>query len=132
MNHEQTAKLVRLIGACCPAQNLDEYTSDIWQPILADITLEDAQQALIELARTAAFISPADIIAKVQKTANDRIQRVGDLTPPAGLSQPYERMWLKDVRRQIAQGIPPHIAIQQTNHDIGIQDGIHDRELSTN
>jgi len=131
MNHEQTAKLVRLIGACCPAQKLDEYTSDIWQPILQDITLEEAQQALIELARTAAFISPADIIARVQKLHNDRIEKAGELTPPAGLSQPYERIWLKNVRKEIARGMTPREAIAITNHDLGIQEGLHDRELTT-
>lgn len=123
---------MRLIGACCPAQNLDEYTSDIWQPILQDTEFQDAQQALIELARTAAFISPADIIARVNKITNERIERAGELTPPAGLSQGYERWWLKTVRQQIAKGIPLNKAINQTNHDIGIQDGIHDRELTTN
>lgn len=110
MNHEQTAHLVRLVRAACPAQHFDDFTADAWYGLLDDVRIEDATLAVKNLGRGKDFLSPADIRAEVGRIRNERLDRTAVPEPPDG----WEYIdWLRHARQLIADGreceLPPQI-----------------------
>lgn len=77
MNAAEAVTLVRLVKGICPAQQIDTYTPDAWALVLADIRYEDAQPAVIELAKRQPFISLSDIVGEVKRVRKLRIQASG-------------------------------------------------------
>lgn len=67
MNEEETAALIRMVKALCPAQKFDEYTPDAWLLVLDDVPITAAVAALKPLARTCRFIAPADIADEIKR-----------------------------------------------------------------
>lgn len=67
MNDQETAALIRMVKALCPAQKFDEYSPDAWLLVLDDIPIADAVAALKPLARTQRFIAPADIVDELRR-----------------------------------------------------------------
>lgn len=65
MNPVEAVTLTRYVKAICPQQKFDEFTSDAWGDVLADVDANEARQAVIRLARRQPFISPAEIIAEI-------------------------------------------------------------------
>ena len=112
MTPDETLHLCRIARGMCPQQAFDEYTPDAWHLLLKDVRAEDAMQGLIELARTSPFVSPAEIRQQVKRIRSKRIAEVGDLIPPAGLSELEQRQWLRDAKRRIGDGetfTPPQL-----------------------
>lgn len=65
MNPIEAVTLTRYVKAICPQQKFDEFTSDAWGDVLADIDADEARRAVIRLARRQPFISPAEIIGEI-------------------------------------------------------------------
>ncbi len=75
MTPSECVKLTRLIQNICPAQKLDEYTSDAWFPLLDDIAIGDALDAMNRLGRRQPFIAPHDIRAEVKVIRRERVDK---------------------------------------------------------
>lgn len=104
MNHVETVQLVRIIQAICPAQKIDKYTPDAWQPILADTTYADATAALAAIARShdtgPLFVDPRQILNQVRKTKADTYARTQPQTPPPQDPKKY-LTWARNKGREI-------------------------------
>lgn len=72
MTPDETVMLARYVRALCPQQKFDEYTPDAWHDVLADFALADARAAAAAVARKQPFVSPAEIIAEIRRTRDDR------------------------------------------------------------
>lgn len=107
MNKQEAATVCRVVRTLCPAQKFDEQTPDMWGIVLVDTRFEDAKLAVANLGKVQAFIAPAEIIAEVKRIREKRLADHPEPTPPDGLSPCEYQRWLKDVRRQIADGNPP-------------------------
>lgn len=77
MNQQETAALIRMVKALCPAQRFDEYTPDAWLLVLDDIPADAAVNALKPLARTQRFIAPADIAEHIRRERAQRPDTAG-------------------------------------------------------
>ncbi len=106
MTPSEAIKLCRLVKACCPQQQIDEYTPDAWGELLGDLRLVDCVDAVKDIARRQAFIAPCEIRDQVRRIRNERIDRAGTLTPPPELSDGDYGRWLYETRRAIADGGP--------------------------
>ena len=81
MNTHETAIIMRGVRALCPAQKFDEYSPDMWEPVLADTEFADAKTAIIALGRRQPFISPGEIETEVCRMRNERIRRLPQPCP---------------------------------------------------
>ncbi|MEZ3180329.1 hypothetical protein KYY02_17040 [Streptomyces pimonensis] len=72
MTPDETVVLARYVRALCPQQKFDEYTPDAWHDVLADFALADARTAAAAVARKQPFVSPAEIIAEIRQTRDNR------------------------------------------------------------
>lgn len=106
MNHVETVQLTYTLQAICPAQKIDRYTPDAWQPILADISYDDAMAAITAIARNhdsrPLFIDPRQILNQARKTKADTYERNPPQTPPPTDPQQYLQ-WARSGGREIAR-----------------------------
>lgn len=110
MNNEETAILTGLIRQIAPAQKIDAFTADVWAPLLAEVRMADAREALIVLGRTQSFISPADIIREVKRIRTDRVTSGPEFDPAAYPDGDTDEGYLAGIRdhtRRVADGEPP-------------------------
>lgn len=108
MTPTEAVALCRLVKACCPQQQVDEFTPNAWHGLLEDLRQEDCLTAVKALGRRQPFIAPAEIRDEVRRIRNDRLERVDprNLIPPAELSDLVQIEWLKDRRAEIADDRP--------------------------
>jgi hypothetical protein len=113
MNHAETVILCRTIKSLCPSQPIDGYTPDAWAMVLDDIGFAEAQDAVRTIYREQGSdqewirrIEADDVIRQVKRVRRQRIDKIGDIVPPAGLTQAEERAWLRDAYRRAAIGEP--------------------------
>jgi hypothetical protein len=111
MNNSETVMLCRVIKSLCPSQPLDQYSPDAWAIVLDDIGFDEAKEAVRVIYREQGSdqewirrIEADDIIRQVKRVRRQRIDKIGDIVPPAGLTQAEERAWLKDTYRRAAIG----------------------------
>lgn len=109
MNHQEAVGLCRIVKAVCPHQAIDEATPDMWGPVLAHIRFVDAKEAIVNLARTSPFISPAEIVAEVKRIRAKRLADHPEPTPPDDLTPVETIEWLRATRAAIADGNPPEV-----------------------
>ncbi len=109
MTPTEAIKLCRLVKACCPQQQMDEFTPDAWGELLSDLRLVDCLDAVKVLARRKPFIAPSEIRDEVRRIRNERIERAGVLTPPPGLDGADYQRWLYTTRRAIGNGEAPPV-----------------------
>lgn len=109
MTPKEAVTLIRLVRQIAPAQKVDEFTPDAWHPLLEDIRIGDALEAVKRLGRQQPFIAPADIRTEVRKIREERLVNAdhtfvfrGD---PDNTAE-YSRQLLAH-RRAIADGEPP-------------------------
>lgn len=57
----------RYLRAIFPHQKIDEYTADAWHDVIRDLTLKDATDAAVAVAKRQPFISPSEIIAETRR-----------------------------------------------------------------
>lgn len=104
MNAEEAAILCRFAKAACPQQAIDEHTPAMWALLLAEVRLEDAKVALVNVTRSKPFVAPAEIIGEVKRIRAKRIADAGDLTPPPNLTPLETTAWLREARRRVGDG----------------------------
>lgn len=107
MNNEETAILTGLIRQIAPAQKIDAFTADVWAPLLTDIRMVDAREAMINLGRAQSFIGPADIIREVKRIRSTRVAEGPRFDPDAYPEATDNAGYLTAIRdhtRRIADG----------------------------
>jgi hypothetical protein len=65
MTHEETVQLARYVKACCPQQQIDDYTPNAWYDLLGHLELAECREAAASVARRKPFVAPSEIIREV-------------------------------------------------------------------
>lgn len=74
MTPRETVLLCRYVKACCPQQQIDEYTPDAWHDLLGGLVLADCREAVKNVAARQPFVAPAEIRAEVRRIRAERLQ----------------------------------------------------------
>lgn len=82
MDIAETIRLCRVIASLKPAQKFDPETPAFWQPVVADIGLAEALEAVKQLAREERFIDTSDIVKRVTATRQTRAMAEADSLVP--------------------------------------------------
>ena len=103
----EAAALCRYLQACCPQQKFDQFTSDAWFDLLADMPYGLAKLAAQRVASRQPFVSPSEIIATakaMRKAVDPHITRLLDDTEGAAPSDPDTDWltWCKARRERVA------------------------------
>ena len=122
MNATEAAVLCRFVKACCPQQKFDELTPDAWALLLSDVTLVDAKEAAITVAKRQPWVSPAEILAEVYRSHRGAAFSLGHIIPPRELADlPHrENAWKRTLRAAVVDGCDEARAIQVANASQGI------------
>ena len=103
----EAAALCRYLQACCPQQKFDQFTSDAWFDLLADMPFGLAKLAAQRVASRQPFVSPSEIIATakaMRKAVDPHITRLLDETEGAAPTDPDADWiaWCKARRERVA------------------------------
>ena len=103
----EVAALCRYLQACCPQQKFDQFTSDAWFDLLADMPFGLAKLAAQRVASRQPFVSPSEIIATakaMRKAVDPHITRLLDETEGAAPADPDADWiaWCKARRERVA------------------------------
>ena len=103
----EAAALCRYLQACCPQQKFDQFTSDAWFDLLADMPYGLAKLAAQRVASRQPFVSPSEIIATakaMRKAVAPHITRLLDDIEGAAPSDPDTNWiaWCKGRRERVA------------------------------
>jgi hypothetical protein len=104
MTPAEAVMLCRYTKACCPQQQFDEYTPDVWHDLLGDYSFADCKAAVGAVAQRQAFVAPAEIRAEVRRIRYKRIEEFGYITPPYGLTFEQEQAYTKAIRDRVGAG----------------------------
>ena len=74
MTHAEAVMLCRYTKACCPQQQIDQYTPDAWFDLLGDLRFKACKEAIAEVAKRQPFVSPAEIREQVSMTRRKRLE----------------------------------------------------------
>jgi hypothetical protein len=97
------------VAAAFDNRRPDPDAAKAWSVALGDLPFHDCRDAIVAHYRVSSdWLMPAMVIGEVRRTRAKRIAEVGDLTPPAGLSDAEERTWLGEARRRIGDGLEVH------------------------
>lgn len=115
------AQLLLTMAATVDNRKPDEDAAKAWAAMLDDLRFDDCRIVVIEhYKRSTEWLMPATIRAEVKRIREKRLADTPEPTPPEGLSPADYQRWLKDVRRQIADGNPPEMPAQLTRErDMG-------------
>ena len=110
MNITETTALITWQKIIKPAQEFDDLTPRAWQPILRDVSVDDARAVVVDLARTASWIDPNDIVAAARRLRRERLTTAGftELAPNVDPDNPAG--WIAErraLREAIASGQLP-------------------------
>jgi len=98
----EVLQICRLVKACCPSQQFDQYTPDAWGLILGGWDFEDAKAAIAAIVSAplepgkSRYIEPGHVIGGVMRI---RAKRLDALESAA-----EQIAWQRRVREQIARG----------------------------
>jgi len=115
MTPKEAVLLTRYVKACCPQQQIDEYTPDAWHDILGDLRLEDCRAAVAAIKQRTVFVDPSEIRAEVKYMRQQRIRDAGGIpAPPPELldDPPAYRAALRAAAVALGDGRDPHAAMQ--------------------
>jgi len=103
----EAVALTRYVKACCPQQQIDDYTPDAWFDLLGDLSMADCHEAVKVVGKRQPFIAPAEIRAEVRRVRNDRLSREITPVPPREVAdEPGRyRSELNAEVRKIADGL---------------------------
>ena len=110
--------LTRYIKACCPQQQMDEFTADAWHDLIGDLGAEECRAAVQVIASRQPFVAASEIRAEVKRAqrAADGTRRLRDLLNPAAYRRQVEAadartLALIEARagRTLAIGGPPPV-----------------------
>lgn len=73
MNRKEAVALTRYVKACCPQQQIDDYTPQAWYGLLEDLDANDCQAAVTAIGQRQPFIAPAEIRDEVKRIRTDRL-----------------------------------------------------------
>lgn len=82
MTPRDAVMLVRYVKACCPQQQIDEFTPDAWHDLLGDLSLDDCRNAVAAVAKRQPFVAPAEIRSEVRRLRDDKLSRAVMPAPP--------------------------------------------------
>ena len=113
MTPSEAVLLTRYVKACCPQQQIDDYTPDAWFDLLGDLSMADCREAVKVVGKRQPFVAPAEIRAEVRRVRNDRLSRQIVPAPSAEVADhPGRYKAVVDAGvRQIADGMTRHLAI---------------------
>jgi len=107
----EVLQICRLVKACCPSQQFDQYTPDAWGLILGGWDFEDAKAAIAAIVSAplepgkSRYIEPGHVIGGVMRIRAKRLDAQLVPAPPAELESAAEQIaWQRRVREQIARG----------------------------
>ena len=112
MTPREAVMLCRYVKACCPQQQVDEYTPDAWHDLLRDLQFNDCRAAVAAVASRQPFVAPAEIRAEVRRIRAERLHDFqyvpveGDNDPDVYLAAlRSQRTAVADGRREAAPAI---------------------------
>lgn len=113
MTPSETVALTRYVKACCPQQQIDDYTPDAWFDLLGDLEMADCHAAVKVVCKRQPFIAPAEIRAEVRRIRNERLAREPVPAPPHELADEpgAHRDEIRVAVKRIADGMTRHLAI---------------------
>lgn len=104
MTPREAVLLTRYVKACCPQQQIDEYTPDAWHDLIGHLELADCREAVKTVAVRQPFVAPAEIRAEVQRIRSNRLHDF-QYVPVEGDSDPQVYLAaLRDQRAAVADG----------------------------
>lgn len=124
MTPSETVALTRYVAACCPQQQIDDFTPDAWYDLLSDLEMADCLTAVQEVCKRQAFIAPAEIRTEVRRVRRERLAREIIPAPPPELTDEpgrYKAELEAEIRKiadgrsiekaigQLPSETPPHI-----------------------
>jgi hypothetical protein len=114
MTPKEAVLLTRYVKACCPQQQIDEYTPDAWHNLLGDLYFADCEAAVTALAKAQPFVAPCDIRAEVKRVREARILAAEIPPPPPELTNDLAAYSaaLHAARVAAADGRDPGTAVQ--------------------
>jgi hypothetical protein len=71
MTPTEAVLLTRYVKACCPQQQIDEYTPDAWFDVLGDLELSGCKAAVAAITRKQPFVAPSEIRTHVMAVRGD-------------------------------------------------------------
>ena len=112
MNLREATSLIVMVRAGCPCMEIVEGMPEMWQAVLDDIRLVDAQAAVVALVRASPrWIAPADVRGEVRRIRDDRLDRNPLPAPPADLTAEEGIAWQRRAIKAIADGEPARAAL---------------------
>ena len=120
MTPSETVLLTRYVKACCPQQQIDDYTPDAWHDLLGDLPAADCREAVIAVAKRQPFVSPAEIRAEIKRIRRDRLDREIMPAPSSELTEDpgrYKAALQAGIRRT-ADGLSmPYLVLAPVRED---------------
>lgn len=109
MTPTECVMVTRLVQQVCPAQKLGEDTPQVWHPLLADLRVADAVEAVRRVGMRQPFIAPSEIRAEVRVIRGERVAHADATFTP--VCDPDDlvayRRELAEHRRRVGDGEPP-------------------------
>lgn len=113
MNRSETAILLG-IAAAYDQRTVGEADVMAWQDLLADVRSADAVQAVKDhYAAEARRVMPVDVLTGVKRIRTKRLDENPILDVPNGMEAREYLTWLRETRKQIADGTLTTVAGQQ-------------------
>lgn len=129
MNKPEVIRLCGLIKTLIPHQAFDAQTPLAWLPILADVTMTDAQSVVRTLAGEQPYIAVSDIVKGAKRIRADRLAHAETIVPNV---DPDDVAAYIRVRRQIlAQAAAGAVDAELGRLAIGSGDDAADAERLT-
>lgn len=100
MTPRETVMLTEYVRACCPQQQIAEYTPDAWHDLLGDLDLAECKAAVAAVCKRQPFVSPAEIRAEIRRIHADRLARTPLPAPSADAADKPGR-YLRIVRDNV-------------------------------
>jgi hypothetical protein len=110
MTPTECVDLVELITHLCPAQAVNAGTPDAWFPLLQDVPLADAIEAVYASKRAGSrFVDVTDVLDGVAVIHRARLDAAPEPAPPSQIADDpvAYRAWLADHRAAAAAGHNP-------------------------
>jgi hypothetical protein len=96
--------LTRYVKACCPQQQIDEYTPDAWHDLIGHLALADCREAVKTVVGRQPFVAPAEIAGEVSRIRAARLHDFQYVPVPGDDDTRVYLEALRDQREAVASG----------------------------